>query len=66
MIAFAGCVTPDARECNAHGIDAFFPILQTPCTLEEAMNLENAYENLKRTAEQALRLMRACKEIENA
>ena len=28
VIAFAGCVTEDAEECNAHGIDAFFPIVR--------------------------------------
>lgn len=28
VVAFSGCVTEDARACNAHGIDAFFPIVQ--------------------------------------
>ena len=28
VLAFAGAVTPDAKECNQHGIDAFFPILR--------------------------------------
>lgn len=28
VIAFSGCVTPEARLCNEHGIDAFFPILR--------------------------------------
>ncbi len=55
VIAFAGGVTQDATECNRHGIDAFFPILRTPCTLENAMHLENAYQNLKATAEQVFR-----------
>ncbi|MBQ9784961.1 MAG: glycerate kinase [Clostridia bacterium] len=58
VIAFAGCVTEDAGACNAHGIDAFFPILRTVCTLDDAMNAENAYRNLKNTAEQAFRLIR--------
>lgn len=56
VIAFAGAVTADANLTNAHGIDAFFPILRTPCTLEDAMNIENAYQNLKNTAEQVFRL----------
>ena len=64
VIAFAGCVTEDARDCNAHGIDAFFPILQTPCSLEDAMRIENAYRNLKNTAEQAFRLIRNYKDVE--
>ena len=57
VIAFAGCVTEDARLCNAEGIDAFFPILRTPCTLAEAMDVDNAARNLTATAEQVLRLL---------
>ena len=57
VIAFAGCVTPDARACNACGIDAFFPILRAPCTLAEAMDKQNAAENLAATAEQVFRLL---------
>ena len=56
VIAFAGAVTNDAIAVNQHGIDAFFPILRAPCSLEDAMNVTNAYQNLKHTAEQALRL----------
>ncbi len=56
VIAFAGAVTPDAGAVNAHGIDAFFPILRAPSTLAEAMDVENAYRNLRDTAEQAYRL----------
>lgn len=58
VIAFSGCVTEDARQCNDHGIDAFFPILRTPCTLEEAMNIENARRNLADTAEQVFRMLK--------
>ncbi|MBQ7340797.1 MAG: glycerate kinase [Oscillospiraceae bacterium] len=56
VIAFSGCVTEEAEVCNDHGIDAFFPVLRTVCTLEEALNCENAYKNLKATAYQVLRL----------
>ena len=28
VIAFAGSVERDARECNKHGIDAFFPVYE--------------------------------------
>ena len=33
VIAFAGCVTPDAVKCNEHGIDAFFSscAASSPC-----------------------------------
>lgn len=58
VIAFSGCVGEDASTCNDHGIDAFFPILRSVCTLEEAMDTDNAYRNLKSTAEQAFRLVR--------
>lgn len=62
VIAFAGAVTEDARALNASGIDAFFPILKSPCTLEAAMNIENAKANLADTAEQAFRIIKTVKE----
>lgn len=58
VVAFSGCVTDDAVNCNEHGIDAFFPILRTPCTLQEAMDCKQAYENLKATAQQVFRLIK--------
>lgn len=58
VLAFSGCVTKDAVKCNEHGIDAFFPIVRTPCTLEEAMDIENAFANLSDTAEQVFRLLK--------
>lgn len=57
VIAFAGAVTPDARICNSHGIDAFFPAVRKPCTLDEAMDPENAKSNLADTAEQVFRVI---------
>ena len=56
VIAFAGAVTPDAVACNAHGIDAFFPILRRISTLAEAMEPETARQNMIDTVEQAIRL----------
>ena len=58
VVAFSGCVTEDARVCNAHGIDAFFPIVRGAVSLEEAMDRENAARNMTDTAEQVFRLMR--------
>ena len=58
VIAFSGCVTEDAIVCNEHGIDAFFPIVRKPCTLDEAMNVNNAFKNLKDSAYQVLRLIK--------
>ncbi len=57
VVAFSGCVTEDARECNAHGIDAFFPIVRGAVSLEEAMDRENAARNMTDTVEQVFRLM---------
>ncbi|MDD3139451.1 MAG: glycerate kinase [Lachnospiraceae bacterium] len=56
VIAFAGSVTSDATECNKNGIDAFFPILRSISTLDEAMIPTNAKSNLCETAEQVFRL----------
>ena len=61
VLAFSGCVTDGARLCNEHGIDAFFPVLRTVTTLEDAMNPENASKNLTDTAEQVFRLIKALK-----
>ncbi|MBO5907874.1 MAG: glycerate kinase [Clostridia bacterium] len=58
-IAFSGAVTEDASRVNAHGIDAFFPILRGPATLGEAMDITNAYNNLSATAEQVFRLIKS-------
>ncbi len=56
VVAFSGCVTPEATVCNTAGIDAYFPILRTVTTLSEALEPENARANMVATAEQAFRL----------
>ena len=58
VIAFSGCVTRDAGILNEHGIGAFFPIVRSACSLEEAMDKENAYTNMTDTSEQAARLIK--------
>lgn len=58
VVAFAGCVTEDAEECNNHGIDAFFPIIRGITTLDEALDRNNAYNNLKATAYQVFRILK--------
>lgn len=55
VLAFSGCVTPDAGVVNEHGIDAFFPILREVVTLEKALEKGNAAANLAATAEQVFR-----------
>ncbi len=59
VIAFSGMVGDGAGDCNYQGIDAFFPILRKVCSVEEAMDKENAKKNLADAAEQALRLIYA-------
>lgn len=61
VVAFSGCVTEDATACNREGIDAFFPILRTVVTLNEAMEPENARKNMAAAVEQAFRLIRAAR-----
>lgn len=63
VIAFSGCVTEDAGVCNQYGIDAFFPVLRTVTTLEEAMEKEQAKRNLSATVEQVFRLIKIVKSI---
>ncbi len=58
VIAFSGAVRDGAELCNAAGIDAFFPILRSVGTLEDAMDTERAAKNLADTAEQVGRLIR--------
>ena len=57
VIAFSGCIGNGAEACNEAGIDAYFPILQKPCGLQEAMETDNAYVNLKSTATQVFKLL---------
>ena len=59
VVAFSGCADRDASICNSAGIDAFFPIVRSACTLSEAMDEENAAQNLADTAEQVFALIRS-------
>lgn len=61
VIALAGAVIEGAEECNANGIDAFFPILRKIVTLDEAMDSETAKQNMIKTTEQVIRLVAAVK-----
>ncbi len=48
----------DAAACNENGIDAFFPILRTVTTLEEAMDKTNAAHNMAAAVEQVFRALK--------
>lgn len=56
-IAFCGCASIDSRQCNQHGIDAIFPIIRRPDSLEKLMDTDTASMNLTDTAEQVFRLL---------
>lgn len=59
VLAFSGCATEDAQECNRKGIDAYFPILQMPVSAEEAMKKDTAYKNMVLTVKQVFGLVKA-------
>lgn len=59
VIAIAGCVSDGAEECNRIGIDAYFPILQAPVTLSEALNIEKTLTNITKTVTQIFGLISA-------
>lgn len=61
VIAFSGIVENDAVAVNNEGIDAFFPILDKITSLEEAMSVDKAKENLKRSVLQVFNIL----EMEN-
>lgn len=63
VIAFSGSVSEDAVKCNAHGIDAFFPILRRVEPLSRCMEAELARQNMVDTAEQVFRLLNAAKQL---
>lgn len=58
VIAFSGSVGADAGLCNNAGIDAFFSIIGSAVSPEEAMKEENAVKNMADTVEQVFRLIK--------
>ena len=57
VVAVAGCVAKGADKCHAAGIDVILPVVSAPMTVEDAMKCETAWENVKRTACELIRLM---------
>ena len=60
VFAFSGAVRPEARKCNEHGIQAFFPILRSVVSIEEAMDIGNASANMADAVEQVFRVVNLC------
>ena len=61
VIAIAGCTTDDAIKCNEEGIDAYFSIVNSAMTIEDAIKKENAIKNMTLTTTQIFRLIDAIK-----
>ena len=59
VIAFCGAAGEDAGVCNQHGIAAFFPILRSIVTQEQALDPERTKQNIADTAEQVFRLYKS-------
>ncbi|MBO1305920.1 glycerate kinase [Enterococcus sp. 669A] len=61
IIAIAGSVSDDVGQCNAHGIDAFFPIIRQIAPEEETLKKETTVESIRQTAEQLFRFYQKMK-----
>lgn len=64
VIAVGGSVLNDPVKSEGCAIDACFSIMKKPCTLEEAMDITSAFENLTFTVEQIFRLIKSIKKKE--
>ena len=57
VIAFAGSISEDAYICNNYGIDAFFPIIRSVISLDNAMNKDISRKNIVSAVEQVFRVI---------
>ncbi|MBQ6381877.1 MAG: glycerate kinase [Clostridia bacterium] len=57
--AFCGCAGEGAQLVNEEGIDAFFPIVRSIVTTEEALEPETAAANLEQTAAQYFKALKS-------
>ncbi|MDA3732139.1 glycerate kinase [Niameybacter massiliensis] len=61
VLGFAGALANEAKKCNEEGIDAYFSIVNAAMSLEDAMNPENAKQNMTKTVEQVFNLIKLYK-----
>ena len=59
VFAFGGGVTRDAVTCHEYGIDAIFPSVRMPVTLDEAMQPDEAKRNLEEAVREAFEAFKA-------
>ena len=57
VIGLAGALANEAKKCNEEGIDAYFSIVNSAMSLEEAMDPACAMANMTKTTEQVMRLI---------
>jgi glycerate kinase len=62
VFALGGSVGDGAESLYDSGINAVFPIVQSPCTLEYAMNENNALQNLRKTARNLAKVIESMKD----
>lgn len=60
-LAVCGCATAEASAVNNAGIDAYFPIIHQPMTVDEAMERATAVINLQQTVSQIMRVVKQVK-----
>lgn len=58
VIAFSGVLGDGVNNLNQNGIDAYFPIINKVVSLEQAMDENNAKNNLTNTVEQVFRVIK--------
>lgn len=58
LIVLAGSVEEDASKAHENGVSALFSILQTPMSLEEAMEKEATLRRVTQSAEEIFRLIK--------
>lgn len=61
VIAFTGATSEDAEACNKAGMDAYFSICRGPMSEEEAMDKDNARQNIHMTVKQVFHLIHQLK-----
>lgn len=62
VIAFAGCVADNAVATHDYGISAIFSIMNSPCSLETAMDPARASVLVSKNTEEVFRLIKVCQD----
>lgn len=61
VILLAGGIDDELDSYNSYGIDAYFSIIRNITTLENALNKDNAFNNISKTSEQIFNLIKTMK-----